>query len=105
MIAGLLFAGCKRQEPAASALPPSPASAPALATNTQDAGTSAKDAVDPGVLNDLTQAVRRFGMEQRRRPADFNEVVAKGYLSAIPQAPPGKKFVINNKMAVVLADQ
>ena len=57
------------------------------------------------LLNDLTQQARKYGMEQQKAPKDLNELVAKGYLSAVPQAPPGKKFEITRKLDVILTDQ
>jgi hypothetical protein len=55
------------------------------------------------VSNELTQAVRKFGAEQRRVPKTLEEVAAGGYLSRIPQAPAGKKFAIDKNLQVYLA--
>jgi len=49
------------------------------------------------VLAQLTQAVRRFSAERRKVPLNLEELTAAGYLSAIPAAPAGKRFVINPK--------
>ena len=54
------------------------------------------------VLNELTQAVRKFGVEQRRVPKSLEEVAARGYLSSVPSAPAGKKFVIDKNLQVRL---
>ncbi len=56
-------------------------------------------------LNELTQAVRKYAAEQRRAPGTLDELVTKGYLAAIPSAPPGKKFAINKNLQVYLVNQ
>ena len=56
-------------------------------------------------LNQLTQAVRKYAAEQRSAPTTLDELVTKGYLSAIPSAPAGKKFAINKNLQVYLAKQ
>jgi DNA-binding IclR family transcriptional regulator len=50
----------------------------------------------------LTQLVRRFGMEQRQAPRSLNDLVAAGYLAGVPVAPAGKQFVIDAKSLQVL---
>ncbi len=57
------------------------------------------------VLNELTQAVRKYAAEQRRAPIALDELVTNGYLAAIPSAPAGKKFAINKNLQVYLANQ
>jgi len=89
-------ASCTRKpEPAPSALE--------LATN--PATESGIASVDPAQLSAMTQAVRKFGVEQRRIPASLQELADKGYLGQIPNAPPGKKFTINKKLEVVVVNQ
>ena len=57
-------------------------------------------------LGRLTEAVRRFSMENRRVPTSLSEVVAAGYVNGLPQAPYGKKFAIDPKQVqVVLVNQ
>lgn len=56
------------------------------------------------VLNELTQAVRRYGVEQRRVPKTLDELVAAGYLSRVPQAPAGRRFAISKNLQVYLAN-
>jgi hypothetical protein len=93
-----VLAGCKR-EPAQSNSQP----APAIQGGTNN--DVAQSADDQTVLNQLTQAVRRFGAEQQRRPQSLQELVDKGYLPSIPAAPVGKRFAINKNLAVVLEAQ
>jgi hypothetical protein len=57
------------------------------------------------VLAALTQAVRKFGLEQRRVPKNLEEVAVAGYLTAVPPAPPGKRFAIDKQMQVTLEKQ
>lgn len=52
------------------------------------------------VTAELTQTVRKFGAEQRRVPKSLEELVAHGYLSRLPEAPPGRKFAINKNLEV-----
>ncbi|MBM3840040.1 MAG: hypothetical protein FJ398_19155 [Verrucomicrobia bacterium] len=56
-------------------------------------------------LNELTQGVRKYSVEQRRVPKNLEEVLASGYLSRIPQAPSGKRFAIDKNLQVYLANQ
>ncbi|MBI2949784.1 MAG: hypothetical protein HYY23_19305 [Verrucomicrobia bacterium] len=56
------------------------------------------------VLNELTQAVRKYSVEQRRVPKSLEEVVASGYWGRIPQAPSGKRFAIDKNLQVYLAN-
>ncbi len=90
---------CKRQAEV-------PAKVPSAATAPQppSAGSASLEN-EKAVLAELTQAVRRFGAEQQRRPQNLQELADKGYLPSIPAAPAGKKFVINKNLAVVLEAQ
>ena len=57
------------------------------------------------VLDELTGAVHRCWADKGRQPRTLDEVVAAGYLKAIPTPPTGKQFVINPRtVQVVLAD-
>ena len=56
-------------------------------------------------MNELTQAVRRYAAEQRKVPASLDDLVTEHYLPAIPQAPAGKRFAIDKKLQVYLADR
>ncbi len=54
-------------------------------------------------LAQLTQLVRRFGLERRQIPLTLNDLVTARYLAGLPTAPAGKQFVIDAKhMQVVL---
>ncbi|HEV8542042.1 MAG TPA: hypothetical protein VGR78_06605 [Verrucomicrobiae bacterium] len=95
------MAGCRRQTGQTGQSDSQ--SAPAIRGGINN--DSAQNEPDQARLNELTQAVRRFGAEQQRRPQSLQELVDKGYLSSIPAAPAGKKFVINKNLAVVLEVQ
>ncbi len=62
---------------------------------------------DPSAaLVTLTQALRKYSLENRRVPASLNELVQAGYVHTMPTAPRGKKFAINPKrMEVVLVNE
>ncbi|HVY68371.1 MAG TPA: hypothetical protein VHH73_00480 [Verrucomicrobiae bacterium] len=104
----LLFAGCGKH----SGTTPGPPSNNLSASKSEadppvfdPAAPAPDDAQMEIVLASLTQAVRKFGVEQRRAPGTLAEVVAQGYLTAIPPAPPGKRFVISRQLQVTLDKQ
>jgi hypothetical protein len=87
------------------AAPQGPAAAPA--TQPQASTPVQPVVVDPSadsaaVLAQLTQALRKFSFEHRRVPKSFSEVAAAGYVSGMPQAPPGKQFAVNVKRVEVV---
>jgi hypothetical protein len=82
-------------EPSDTAPAPAPEPPPATPDETQVAA-------DPG---ELTQLVRKFGAEQRRVPASLDELVAQGYLERVPDAPAGKRWVIDKRLQVYLTDK
>jgi Fic family protein len=53
-------------------------------------------------IADLTQAVRKFAVEQRQTPKTLEELVTRGYLERIPAAPPGKRYAIDKQLKVFL---
>ena len=53
-------------------------------------------------LEQLTQALRKFSVEQRRVPVSLNELIAAGYIPNMPQPPPGKVFGIDPKNLKVI---
>lgn len=79
----------------------------AAATADQASTTVGVNPGDPAAaLASLTQALRKFSVEQRRVPSSLSEVVAAGYIKNMPPAPPGKKFAISpRRLEVVLVDQ
>ena len=111
MAAGMALAltGCGKKEAAVETAPAPPSTqssttpAPTPVTHTAPPAAAIEKTTD---LDSLTQALRRYSMERRKVPADLNEVMAAGYLKAMPAAPAGKKFGINTKrLEVVLVNQ
>ncbi len=81
----------------------SPASSTGGSTGSVEASSSEERT--GALLAELTQAVRKYGAEQRQVPQSLDDLVAKGYLTTVPPAPSGKKFAINKKLEVYLADR
>jgi hypothetical protein len=89
LFCALLLVACDKKPPA-----PSSNSSP----STAGAGET-----DPSkTLDTLTQAVRKYAAEMRAAPKSLDDVVAAGYLAQTPEAPPGKKFVIDDNLRVQL---
>ena len=43
----------------------------------------------------------RFLIEQKRPAKDLEELIAMGYMPKLPPPPPGKKYVINQRAAMI----
>lgn len=82
-------------QPAANVPPISPIVAP------QPVAVPADTTAALGVL---TQAVRRFSAENRRVPKSLSEVIIAGYVTSLPKAPAGKKYVLNTKRLEVILE-
>jgi len=67
------------------------------------AGSTADDLQMATALSQMTQAVRKYAVEQRKAPKNLSEVAAAGYLSSVPVAPAGKQFAISQKLEVYLS--
>jgi competence protein ComGC len=75
------------------------------AARTNEAAESAGDAETAAILGQLTQTLRKYSAEEQRVPKSLQELVAAGYLPAVPAAPNGKRFEINEKrVEVILAE-
>jgi hypothetical protein len=115
MLAGLFLANLLAGSMGCGKHPTSPPSAieptagqPAPSTAVPPAGSSAGaagSAQNAVPLTELTQAVRKYSVEQRRVPKTLEELTTQGYLSAVPPAPVGKKFVITKNLQVDLVDR
>lgn len=86
--------GC-RKSPVSAAKEPLPPAASQTEGATDTAPMRA-------LLAELTQAVRKYAVEQQRAPKSIDEVVAAGYLSNQPTPPVGKKFAIDKNLQVYL---
>jgi hypothetical protein len=116
LLLALLAAAAGCGKPASPSPKPPEPQAPAVAAPAEPSTESApaEPAPPPAVMDEaqiataiaeLTQAVRKYGVEQRRAPKSLDELVAQGYLSRVPEAPAGKKFAIDKNLAVYLADR
>ena len=102
-----IFIGCKKAENTTPAAATVNSAIPAVSTKASAPnleGNTGADATGP-MLKKLTQAVRRYGIEQRRVPANLDEVFAQGYLKELPQPPAGKRFFIDKKLEVTLINR
>jgi hypothetical protein len=113
----LLFSvGCKKSPPPETKMPaplqpltpsdgtPPPAPDP---TASQTAAPVAATAMDTETtLVTLNSMVSDFSMSRKRLPNGIEELVALKLLPAVPEAPPGKKYVIDpQSRRVVLANK
>src|SRR5262245_17966457 len=62
----------------------------------------AANASSDAVLDQLTQALRKYSMEKRRMPATIGEVISAGHVSGLPQPPLGKQYAIHKKQVSVV---
>jgi hypothetical protein len=97
-LSALLAGGCGRHSTAHNSTGMSPASASdAVAPPPRVQPVTVTETDSSAVLAQLTGLVRRYAMERRKAPQSLDEIVTAGYLSGLPPAPSGKKFVINPK--------
>jgi len=94
----------ENQAPVAITDPPTaPAAGPAApATPTVPDGPAIAEADVSAILEEMTQALRKFSFEKKRLPTSIDELVTAGYLGAQPTAPGGKRFSIDPKEARVV---
>ncbi len=86
LLCALPLAACKRKPTVAGTAPEAPAAPP-----------------NPDVdLKTLNEAVRAHIMGQPKEPTTLDDLVKAGLIKRIPTAPPGKKYVLDVKKAVVL---
>ncbi len=90
----LLVLGCSKS--------PDAQPAAAAASATAPAGPPVAEADLAPVLAELTQAIRKFSFEQKRRPISLDELVTAGYLGAVPTTADGRRFSIDPKTMQVV---
>ncbi|GDY24020.1 hypothetical protein LBMAG56_53670 [Verrucomicrobiota bacterium] len=100
-----LTTGCKNDEP-----PPPP---PKVETGAKEveitidrapaAALAAPKLNNQGIpdADFIYNTTRRFMEEQKRPAKDLEELVAKGYMPPLPAPPPGKKYVLNQRAAMI----
>jgi hypothetical protein len=95
ILCGCIACGCGKQGDSRS----SPGAVAKSGAEAESPGTQA-------AIDDLTKVLRRYSFEKRKVPQSLSEIVNAGYLQSIPEAPPGKKFAIDQKtVQVVLQKQ
>lgn len=101
LVLALLFlaAGCHKE----TAGVPQPSTSPNSAASPAGDGAAADETTK--TLSRLTQALRKYSAEHQRVPKSLNELVAEGYISEMPAAPPGKAFTFDDKLQVTLANK
>jgi hypothetical protein len=125
LLALALLAACSRKQaqspPAPIQTADQPASPPAdnstAAPTASDAPVQMPDGSQTGAvisapengdmsrtLADLTMAVRTYIVSTHRQPTSFEDFVASSR-TPVPSAPPGKKYVLDRRFHVILADQ
>ncbi len=99
----VLLAGCKKESKTATApevAPPIASTSAAKQPAKETAGAARSQAEVDALLGELTQATRKFAMDQRRVPKTLEEVAASGYLNQVPSPPPGKRWAIDKELRV-----
>ena len=91
--------------PAVSQPPESGTANPAAVESRVAPATIEPAGADPGpMLAQMTLVVRKFAVERRQVPKSLNDLVAAGYLTALPPAPAGKQFAIEPKHLEVILE-
>jgi hypothetical protein len=91
LVAGALIAGGCGKEQNTPPSTPTPASAPAGYVGAMARGQQL--AVKTVDVTSLNEEIQLFNIQEGRNPTDLNELVAKKYLGALPNPPPGMKLV------------
>jgi hypothetical protein len=112
LLAALMSCGKPTLPPPADPTPDpwsaaSEAAAPAEVSSVAPAGDelAADETELNALLGELTQLVRRYGLEQRRAPKSLDDLVTAGYLTQVPPPPAGKRYAINRNLQVYVADR
>ena len=86
--------------------PVAPGSAPAAATTP---GTPAAAAVPVSInnqhFNQLSEALLKFNRDKKRGPKNWEELISTGYLKQMPTPPPGKAYVFDRSLNVLMVNQ
>jgi hypothetical protein len=106
----LFVTGCHKNENSSAAPPVQGTNAasadyrPDYSRMTTDSQSVAVQANGEPDLSELDRHLRRWLVQNRRRPANFEEFAATAGI-AIPPPPAGKKYVITKRMHVQLVNQ
>ena len=101
-----LATACKKEAPVAA--PPAPVETGIkeveLNLDQKPAGTLSPPIFDPKGMPDqdfIYNTTARFLLEQKRPAKDLEELIATGYMPKLPPPPPGKKYVLNQRAAMI----
>jgi hypothetical protein len=99
-IAVVVFVGCGQKS--ASETPPLPVPSVTGIGISSNSNETLADVDRTATLERLTQALRRYSAEKQRVPKSLEELVSAGYLSELPAAPAGKKYVFDQQLLVTI---
>ena len=103
LMAGLLLAGCKKEEASTPKSSTSSGGNPVTApVDYLGAAARAKQNAEKTVSSaGLDKAIQLFAANEGRYPKDLNELVRPDYLNAIPPPPAGMQYSYNPTNGVV----
>jgi|SRR5437868_13938114 len=97
LVAGFAFAGCSKDD-SKDGKPTSSGNPVTAPVDYLDAAAKAhKSATTKVSSTGLNQTIKLFYAQEGRFPKDLNELVRPDYLTSIPPAPAGMKYVYNAK--------
>ena len=109
LLAGLLTAGCSKREsspptnssPGDTNVPAAPTRGPGASTRPGSGAVIPDSGNAEATLTALTSELRKYVIESRSVPKDFEEFIARSHVQA-PAPPAGKKYVIKNQAVVLV---
>jgi hypothetical protein len=124
LLFSLALTACKKSEPVAPLEPktkpqtvsvdapaPVPEATPAPAATPESSPPAGGNPETTGeteppiqIANQLSEAIQKFRGANGRAPRDWNELVAGKFISKMPVAPAGKKFVFDASLNVRMVD-
>ena len=101
-----LATACTKEEPVVA--PPAPVDTGTkeveLNLDKKSATALPPPTFDPKGMPDqdfIYNTTARFVLEQKRPAKDLEELIATGYMPKLPPPPPGKKYVLNQRAAMI----
>lgn len=103
LVAGLFFAGCKKDDASSQKSSTEPGGNPMTApVDYLSAAAKAKqNAAKTVSIAGLEKSIQLFAANEGRYPKDLNELVRPDYLGSIPQPPVGMQYSYNPTNGVV----
>ena len=56
-------------------------------------------------FNQLSEALLKFNRDKKRGPKNWEELISTGYLKQMPTPPPGKAYVFDRSLNVLMVNQ